>query len=50
VRALVLAAQERALAILRANRDVLDQAAAELLAHETLDAGQIPRPRPVSRG
>jgi len=50
VRALVLAAQERALAILRENRGVLDEAAAELLAHETLDAGQIPRPMMVGRG
>ena len=39
---------QRLKAILRENRDVLDQAAAELLAHETLDAGQIPRPKPVS--
>ena len=49
VRALLHAAQERAVTILRDNRDVLDQGAGELLAHESLDAKDIPRPRPVVR-
>lgn len=49
VRALLQAALERAIAILRDNRDVLDTGAAALLAHESLEAKDIPRPRPITR-
>ena len=49
VRALLNAAQDRALVILRDNRDVLDSGAADLLARESLDAKDIPRPRPALR-
>ena len=49
VRGLLNAAQERAVAILTDNRAALDTGAADLLAHESLDAKDIPRPRPVAR-
>ena len=49
VRALLLAAQDRALAILRDNRTQLDTGAADLLAHESLEGKDIPRPKPVIR-
>jgi len=46
VRALLEAAQTRAVAILTDNRTQLDQGAESLLAHETLNADEIPRPKP----
>jgi cell division protease FtsH len=45
VRARLTAALARAVAILAANREALDQGAAELLAHETLGAEDLPRLR-----
>jgi cell division protease FtsH len=42
VQELLQSAQERAVAILRDNREVLDRCAAELMAHETLDESQLP--------
>jgi cell division protease FtsH len=44
VQATLQAALDRALAILRANRAALDEGAERLLAQETLNADQIPRP------
>ncbi len=44
VQATLLAALERALAVLRANRGALDEGAASLLALETLTVDQIPKP------
>jgi cell division protease FtsH len=41
-------ALQRAVAILRQNRSVLDEGAAALLAHETLTGNEIPRPKPLS--
>ena len=49
VRGLLNGAQERALAILGDNRDMLEKGATDLLARESLDAKDIPRPRPVVR-
>ena len=49
VRARVEAARARAVAILRDNRDALDEGAQQLLAHETLNADELPRPKPVVR-
>ncbi|HET8996176.1 MAG TPA: ATP-dependent zinc metalloprotease FtsH [Acetobacteraceae bacterium] len=46
VHAILDAALARAAAILQANRDVLDRAAAELLARETMTGEEIPRPVP----
>jgi len=46
IRALLEAAQARAVAILGDNRTQLDQGAEALLAHETLNADEIPRPKP----
>ena len=43
VRVLLKAAQARAVTILAAHRGALDTGAADLLAHETLDASQLPR-------
>jgi cell division protease FtsH len=45
VRAHLDAAQARAVAILSANRSELDEGAAALLAHETLSAEELPRPK-----
>ena len=45
----VEAARTRAVAILRENRTELDEGAASLLAHETLSADELPRPKPVVR-
>ncbi len=44
VQTTLLAALERALAVLRANRGALDEGAANLLALETLTVDQIPKP------
>ena len=41
-------ALQRAVAILRQNRPVLDEGAAALLAHETLTGDEIPRPKQLS--
>jgi len=41
--ALVRRAEDRATAILSANRTILDRCAQELLAHETLDAAELAR-------
>ncbi len=49
VRGHVEAARSRAVAILRDNRDALDEGAASLLAHETLNADELPRPKQVVR-
>jgi ATP-dependent Zn protease len=49
VRAQVEAARARAVGILRENRSALDQGAALLLAHESLTANELPRPKPVVR-
>jgi cell division protease FtsH len=46
VRRLLNRAEERAQAILRANRPLLDEGAARLLAQETLTADELPRPQP----
>jgi cell division protease FtsH len=46
VRRLLAEALERAIAILRRNRAVLDAGAEALLAHETLTGDEIPRPVP----
>jgi cell division protease FtsH len=46
VRAWLDAALTRAVGILRDNRTELDEGAASLLAHETLNADDIPRPKP----
>jgi cell division protease FtsH len=46
VRALIGAAFERASAILRHNRRLLDETAARLLERETLQANELPRPSP----
>jgi cell division protease FtsH len=48
VRALLREALERAVGILRANREVLDAGAEKLLAQETLTGEEIPRPQPES--
>jgi cell division protease FtsH len=45
VRAILKRALDRALRILRANRDALDTGAQALLTHEVLTAEQIPRPK-----
>ena len=47
VRVRVEAARARAVAILRDNRAALDEGAAALLAHETLNADELPRPKPA---
>ncbi len=39
---------QRAVNILKENRSALDEGAAALLAHETLSADEIPRPKPVA--
>jgi cell division protease FtsH len=49
VRKLLQRALERALAILRDNRAVLDAGAESLLAHEVLTGDEIPRPKPEAR-
>ncbi len=49
VRGYLDAALKRALDILRANRPALDEGAAALLAHETLNGEDIPRPHPVEQ-
>jgi len=49
VRGLLNRALERALAILRDNRDLLDTAAEALLAHEVLKGSEIPQPKPEFR-
>ncbi len=46
VRVLLQHALDRALAILRDNREVLDAGAESLLAHEVLTADEIPKPKP----
>ncbi len=48
VRSHLETALERAVAILGENRPALDEGAAALLAHETLTADEIPRPKPVA--
>jgi cell division protease FtsH len=45
VRAHLEAALARAVAILQANRSALDEGAASLLAHETLSAEELPKPK-----
>jgi cell division protease FtsH len=45
VRSILKRALERAIGILRANRDALDAGAQSLLAHEVLNADDIPRPK-----
>jgi cell division protease FtsH len=45
VRDILKQALDRAVGILRANRDVLDSGAQALLAHEVLTADEIPRPK-----
>ena len=47
VRARLDGALARAIGILRENRATLDEGATALLAHETLNADEIPRPKPV---
>jgi cell division protease FtsH len=47
VAALVRAAQERAVGILRDNRDLLVQGAELLLQRETLSGDELPRPKPA---
>ena len=47
VRSHLEAALARAVAILQVNRAELDEGAASLLAHETLSAEELPRPRPL---
>ena len=47
VRSRLDAALARAVGILRENRATLDEGATALLAHETLNADEIPRPKPV---
>jgi cell division protease FtsH len=49
VRGLLNRALERALAILRDNRELLDTAAEALLTHEVLKGSEIPRPKPELR-
>jgi cell division protease FtsH len=43
VRAHLEGAQDRAVSLLRANRAALDEGAASLLAHETLNADELPK-------
>ena len=45
VRSLLEGALARAVAILQANRAALDEGAAALLAHESLTAEELPKPR-----
>jgi cell division protease FtsH len=45
VRGILKRALDRAIGILRANREALDAGAQALLTHEVLTAGDIPRPK-----